>query len=211
MPNGVAMMENSCAFSGMKGTGICFYLLLLWVATCFMPNVQGFSDEWLRPKWMWFGWVGAAVLGVAGMRLLASAKYGDGKGNDPLLPPRLGRWFCEAFVLVAFWEAVYAIGKAFRTGWDVAVSGTFDNPAGLAFCLCASLPFYYCLARQHPACRSWRFVCWVSMAVVIAAILLSQSRTGWVCVYGAGYAKQALHGGADECCPLIQVREVLWT
>lgn len=165
------------------GAGVYFYLFLCLFAACFFPPVRGFSEEWLRPKWVLAEAVGLLVLLTFGIQVLVACRH-RGSGRRAF-----GWWgrvedaFCEALVGVAFLEAVYAIVRMFRGGQEgMAASGTFDNPAGLAFCLCAALPFHACLWRWCPGRLWFRSALAVCALVILTAILCTGSRTGWICL-----------------------------
>lgn len=161
---------------------ICFFILVLCVlASCFFPAVSGFSDKWLRPKWMLTGAMGAILVGWLGVNLwMMKAKE---LNSSAWLQVRL-QWridFAQAIVVVATLESMYAIGR--YVGGQYMISGTFDNPSGLAFCLCASLPFFIFLAREGVKNRSELFVLITGGLFVITAILCSQSRTGMIYLF----------------------------
>lgn len=165
------------------GAGVYFYLFLCLFAACFFPPVRGFSEEWLRPKWVLAEAVGLLVLLTFGIQVLVACRH-RGSGRRAF-----GRWgrvedaFCEALVGVAFLEAVYAIVRMFWGGQEgMVASGTFDNPAGLAFCLCAALPFHACLWRRCPGRLWFRSALAVCALVILTAILCTGSRTGWICL-----------------------------
>jgi len=84
-----------------------------------------------------------------------------------------------------------------------SVTGSFDNPAGFAACLCVGFPFFfYFLAEKE---RWKRSVSTVGMAIIGLAVLLSGSRAGMValtvvCIFGFFYlfrisAKQIIIAG----------------
>lgn len=165
------------------GAGVYFYLFLCLFAACFFPPVRGFSEEWLRPRWVLAEAVGLLVLLTFGIQVLVACRH-RGSGRRAF-----GWWgrvedaFCEALVGVAFLEAVYAIVRMFRGGQEgMAASGTFDNPAGLAFCLCAALPFHACLWQRCPGRLWFRSALAVCALVILTAILCTGSRTGWICL-----------------------------
>ena len=165
------------------GAGVYFYLLLCLSAACFFPPVRGFSEEWLRPKWVLAEAVGLLVLLAFGIQVLVACRH-RGSGRRAFgQRGRVEEAFCEALVGVAFLEAVYAIVRMFRGGQEgMAASGTFDNPAGLAFCLCAALPFHACLWQRCPGRLWFRSALAVCALVILTAILCTGSRTGWICL-----------------------------
>lgn len=165
------------------GAGVYFYLFLCLFAACFFPPVRGFSEEWLRPKWVLAEAVGLLVLLTFGIQVLVACKHRDSGRRAFGLRGCVEDAFCEALVGVAFLEAVYAIVRVFRGGQEgMAASGTFDNPAGLAFCLCAALPFHACLWQGCPGKLWFRSALAVSALVILTAILCTGSRTGWICL-----------------------------
>ena len=75
---------------------------------------------------------------------------------------------------------VAAAGNGFR------VTGSFDNPAGFAACLCAGFPFvlYFVFSQ-----KSWRrYLAVVAVAVIIATVAFSASRAGIISLAAAGLA-----------------------
>ena len=112
----MAMEENSdrvgkCVSKGKQmadGTGIYFYLFLCLFAACFFPPVRGFSEEWLRPKWVLAETTGLLVLLTLGIQVLVACKHRNPGWRVLLRWGRVEDAFCEALVAVAFMEAVYA-------------------------------------------------------------------------------------------------------
>lgn len=165
------------------GAGVYFYLFLCLFAACFFLPVRGFSEEWLRPKWVLAETVGLLVLLTFGIQVLVACKHRDSGRRTFGQRGCVEEAFCEALVGVAFLEAVYAIVRMFRGGQEgMAASGTFDNPAGLAFCLCAALPFHACLWQRCPGRLWFRSALAVCALVILTAILCTGSRTGWICL-----------------------------
>ena len=75
---------------------------------------------------------------------------------------------------------VAAAGNGFR------VTGSFDNPAGFAVCLCAGFPFvlYFVFSQ-----KSWRrYLAIAAGIIVIAAVAFSASRAGVVSLAAVGLA-----------------------
>ncbi|MCD8317886.1 MAG: O-antigen ligase family protein [Paraprevotella sp.] len=96
---------------------------------------------------------------------------------------RVGDSFCEALVAVAFMEAVYAIARMFWDRQGMTAFGTFDKSAGLAFCLCTALPFHVCLwTRSSFGKPLFRITLVISALTILAALLCTGSRTGWICL-----------------------------
>lgn len=81
-------------------------------------------------------------------------------------------------------QAVYGIGQwmhwlSINSGYEV--TGSFDNPAGFASCLCVSLPFAILYREQVGMKLLKNYACGITLILFIA-ILLSMSRTGIFCV-----------------------------
>ena len=69
---------GKCTSEGKQvagGTGIYFYLFLCLFAACFFPPVRGFSEEWLRPKWVLAETTGLLVLLTLGIQVLVACKH----------------------------------------------------------------------------------------------------------------------------------------
>ena len=156
---------------------VFFGLFLCGLTACFFPPVSGFSDEWLRPKWVLAEVVALLLLMAWGGQAFRDSRSGDRTSLRTMFMKGI---FSEAVVVVAFLEAAYVLWKAWHKGGRVMAAGTFDNPAGVAFCLCAALPFYAVVWREWKGV--WRLALMVGMTTVVAAILCSQSRTGWICL-----------------------------
>ena len=108
------------------------------------------------------------------------------------------KWCCVLFVLL--WMLVYAAFLALQRKSIVAdmaiwgsiivfscwshvtfrVTGSFDNPAGFAACLCAGLPFVVFLIIHRN--KYIRYAGWIAGGVMVLAIFLSHSRSGMVSV-----------------------------
>ena len=77
-------------------------------------------------------------------------------------------------VVISSIEAIYGIGHFMINGFVMSESGTFDNPAGFASCLCFSLPFAFYVGHLPYG----RIVSNVAIAMMITAICISGSRVG---------------------------------
>ena len=60
------------------------------------------------------------------------------------------------------------------------VTGSFDNPAGFASCLCAGFPFLILLLSSKN--KYVRYGGWLAGTIIVTAIILSYSRAGIVSV-----------------------------
>ena len=87
-------------------------------------------------------------------------------------------------VLACCWmESVYGIIQAlpiFHSAHSLPISGSFDNPAGFAACICADLPFVYPFLKSKR--KAVKLTALFMACCMMAACCLSQSRTGMVAV-----------------------------
>lgn len=96
--------------------------------------------------------------------------------------------------IVAVWGIVQFVLAAIREqSLQMVVVGSFDNPAGLAVTLAFALPIGFHLLSLPDLPRSQRASLYVSLCVIILAILLSGSRTGWLSLLCSGMYTYAVH------------------
>ena len=81
--------------------------------------------------------------------------------------------------ICCFVQALYGIGQFigwFQSPSGFHVTGSFDNPAGFAACLCAGAPlFWYFILNKNPF-KKWPAI--IALIIVGVAIVLSVSRAG---------------------------------
>lgn len=158
--------------------GIYLLFISLFVA-CFFPPVRGFSEEWLSPKWIFTETIGLIFILILGIQGAIVGKFKNFRWYAFVDHGYVEKVFCETLVVIAFSEAIYSISLIFLDGHR---SGTFENPAGLAFCLCVSVPFHVFLWKKWNGKYFYRYKLLVSAIVIVVAILCTQSRTGWICL-----------------------------
>lgn len=89
--------------------------------------------------------------------------------------------------IVAVWGIVQFVLAAIREqSLQMVVVGSFDNPAGLAVTLAFALPIGFHLLALPDLHRLQRASLYVSLCIIILAILLSSSRTGWLSLLCSG-------------------------
>ena len=126
-------------------------------------NSDLFTDSEILPKWIF------ALLGLAVFFATLSLTIYSGALNKYDLTLIL-----ISLVAISSIEAMYGIGHFILNGFKLSESGTFDNPAGFASCLCCSLPFaFYGRHIQHG-----RIISNVAITMMIIAICISGSRVG---------------------------------
>lgn len=147
-------------------------LLFAAVAACSVfAATDLFTDPQIVPKWL-FSAVAAAALGVcASLRVLAGRPVAG--VAERMLPPLFAAvGVAEAAYALLLWCGLWPPGRSAR------LEGSFDNAAGLAACLCASLPFALLVAVRV---RGWRRRAWMAGAGLMAVVVaLSGSRSGWM-------------------------------
>lgn len=168
-------MVTSLMTPFQKTCGLFFGLYLSLCAACFFPKSTGFSEEWLLPKWY-------LTIMVSTIIVMTEAVL-----RTKLSPVRIPRVFLFSIALsvTTFLESLYALITFFfqdKTE-ETGISGTFDNPAGLALSLCLSLPFMYHVAQKSRR-KTMRAIQFVTIIPAVAALWLSQSRTGLLCFAG---------------------------
>ncbi|HLP06354.1 MAG TPA: O-antigen ligase family protein [Paludibacter sp.] len=90
-------------------------------------------------------------------------------------------WLFAGLVFTGMAQAVYGLGQYMHWWQNIAapsfrISGSFDNPAGFAAALVACFPFALHIVRE----QKWflKLLGIVSASVIIAGIVLAQSRAG---------------------------------
>ena len=140
------------------------YILLFFA--CCLPAVDGFSDELVVPKWYATLFVGIVIASVHCWGLIGRVT-------------KSARPFFAAILIVGVAECMYAIitETLYGSGLGVGARGTFDNPAGLALTACVCMPFAFALMTWR---RQWvvRVLGLVAMGLLVAAVVMSKSRTG---------------------------------
>ncbi len=114
--------------------------------------------------------------------LVFSLKYIVGTHNKRTNEQNIHQYFLV--MLACCWaESVYGIFQAlplFHSAHSLPASGSFDNPAGFAACLCVGLPFAYTFLRSKR--RAVKLIAFFMACCMIVSCCLSQSRAGMVAV-----------------------------
>lgn len=87
-------------------------------------------------------------------------------------------------IMICFIQALYGIGQWFQ--WfpisdKYKITGSFNNSAGFASCLCAGLPFVL-LCLKLTVQKHIRLYSYLSVPIIIIAIVLSESRAGVISI-----------------------------
>lgn len=148
-----------------------WYWTLLCIVSIFVHS-HSFTDTYITPKWF------AVLLLALGLGIYCAAH---------VLLTKLRIWnfttlrisisivcFIQAFMGILQYFSLCSSHSTFK------VTGTFDNPAGFASCLCFGLPFisFFILHGN----KKIRYSGWVITGLTIMAVFLSSSRSGIISI-----------------------------
>lgn len=146
-----------------------FFFFFISFTAIFPYNLE-ITDTHILPKWIYTSGISALAIGIYGTYLYVCEK--DKKINEHSL-------FAITWLL-SFSQAIYAniqfIGLL-TSRFSYRVVGSFDNPAGLAACLCVGIPCCIYFYRRN----SGNIIKWISIVVALVisvALVLSESRAG---------------------------------
>jgi len=163
---------------------LTFLFFLLCFGTLFL-NSSSFVNVQTSAKWYAFVFVSAAGLTtLAVYAIIANLKNQRNLHFKNLVLP-----VCLIITILCFSQALYGIAQYMRllpAIGNFKITGSFDNPAGFAACLCAGFPlFFYFLAKE----KLWiQCVSTVGMMAVVLAVLFSGSRAGMLALAVVGVA-----------------------
>ncbi|WP_302592341.1 O-antigen ligase family protein [uncultured Bacteroides sp.] len=146
-----------------------FYSLfiVLCLGSVFVCSRQ-FTDSYIIPKWYF----------VLFMALIISVyKATKALFNNQIKTTILTQGII--IVISCFTQAIFGIiqfSGFFQVSTVFKVTGSFDNPAGFAACLCAGFPFVGFLLSDKN--KYIRYGGWMAGFVIAIAVILSQSRAG---------------------------------
>lgn len=152
----------------------CFFAGTLFLRTSLFVNAQ------VTPKW-YFGVLTGLMLVLTLIIAFLSGRIKQLHSNSLLSK------VCLVITILCLVQSVYGILQYFRVlpaSNGLVVTGSFDNPAGFAACLCAGFPFCFYFASQKHKWQ-WR-ISLPTVFVIIIAIVLSASRAGIVSLLVTG-------------------------
>ena len=150
-----------------------FYILFAaaCIGSMFVYSHQ-FTDAYIVPKW-------CCVLFVLLWMLVCAAFLALQRKS---IVTDMTIW--GSIIVSSCWlQAVYGILQyvgLFSSHATFRVTGSFDNPAGFAACLCAGLSFVVFLIIHRN--KYIRYAGWLAGGMMVLAIFLSHSRSGMVSV-----------------------------
>lgn len=147
------------------------YWTLLCIASIF-TNSYSFTDPYITPKWF-----AVTLLGFGmGIYYLTRILFTEPKEWDlSVLKINISIICCiQALIGILQYFSLYSSHSIFK------VTGTFDNPAGFASCLCFGLPFtsVFTLHNNKYIQQTGRLIA----GVIVMAVFLSYSRTGIISI-----------------------------
>ncbi len=105
------------------------------------------------------------------------------------MPDLLKRVLNWVIISLSLFEAIYGLFLFYENDWFTlhGIAGHFDNPAGFAMCVACGLPF--CWEGLYSGNLLEKTCAWVSLGIIIIAIVCSQSRTAMIAAgaISAGY------------------------
>ncbi len=160
---------------------LIYVLFALLCAGSIFSNFHHVNDSQIVSKWLFAG------VGVGVLLLFVSLKW---IGFNSWKRKRIS---CSVlFVTVLFLCTVQALLDLLQvvgichSASSYTVTGSFDNPAGFAACLCAGIPFAYPFLKSR--CAWIRWTVYAIVLILFVGIVLSHSRAGVVSVLViAGY------------------------
>ena len=154
-----------------------FIFFLLCAGTLFLCSNQ-FVDAQTAPKWYCFYFGLPAITGLPYVFKFQKERYKVLFNNQLLLSVIPGCCFVQALYGIGQFSGWFQASNGFR------VTGSFDNPAGFAACLCAGAPFFcYFILNKNPF-KKWPAI--ISLIMVGLAIALSASRAGIISFLSVG-------------------------
>ena len=144
----------------------------LLLSTVFAVS-ESFPDVMNAPKW----YCGVALLLVVGFLYVISSLFmlgKDAKANYLQFTENAACTVCGLQALLFLLQTTEAVHK-----YGEFSAGSFGNVAGLASCLCLSLPLGWLSAKAGNAVYKTFF--YLSKTLCLSAVLLSGSRTGIFC------------------------------
>lgn len=147
-----------------------YLVFLLFVGTTFSYS-SCMTDTHIVPKWLYM-LLGVSIIGVVWAFMIIKNK---GCG--------ISVCFLYGSVLtVCSSQAIYALAQSvgiLPSGSFSRVVGSFDNPAGLAACLCMGIPsciYFYCKSKKNLIKRVIVGIC----LLIVMGLLFSGSRAGLI-------------------------------
>ena len=178
----MSIRSNSISMKSKVGNWLMAVIFSCLCAGSLFLSTPLFVSEQVAPKWY------AAIFCSAALALayVIASFFVKGKGDATENPAQA---VCLIAAILCVAQAAYGMLQYFHVAAasnGFRVTGSFDNPAGFAACLCAGFPvaLYFTCGE-----KSWRrYLAAAAGAIMIAAVALSASRAGVVSLAAVGLA-----------------------
>jgi len=168
--------SNNMALNLDKALKVSLFTILCF-GSLFLTSSK-FVDSYTSPKWYFSIFCCSALIIVLIVEYIA--KRGKIYLKNSVVDIRI------AFAVIMYTSVCQALFGLlqyvglFKAYYIYKETGSFDNPAGFAACLCASYPIclYFLLDKN----QKLKYSALVSTLTIILAIILSESRTGILCI-----------------------------
>lgn len=149
-----------------------FLFIILCLGSLFLQTEE-IIDTHILPKWLSF----FLMMGILGLYVVWNILHENKYCNIRLL--------YQIIICLCICQAGYGFLQYFDflSSYSVEhrVTGSFDNPAGFAGCLCSGIPF--CLYLSQCATKKIiQHLYGIAFILIFAAVCLSQSRTGIISI-----------------------------
>jgi len=147
---------------------------------CLFLTSSAFVNEQNTPKWFCFVFCAPIV-----WLLIYWFLHKQDLSFDKIVFPCCLIITCLCLIQSSYGIAQYC--NFFPVKGNFRVTGSFDNPAGFAACLCAGAPFFlYFIINKNPY-KKWLAI--IALIIIGLAVFLSGSRAGMlslavVCIFG---------------------------
>jgi O-antigen ligase len=154
--------------------GFGLLLFCLCAGSLFIQSSLFVNDR-TTPKWYWTIFCSLVILFLSIVLSVFSSKGWSFR--------ILTSWFCGIIASLCFLQASYGILQYFNIAPVSAgfpITGSFDNPAGFAACLCAGFLFVFYFVLKG---KSWkRYLSMTAGIILVVAVALSASRAGIISI-----------------------------
>ena len=163
------MQETILKNLQIKNLTFILIFFLICAGTLFLCS-SNFVNVQTDPKWYCFFFGVPVIIGLLFILKIPKEQQKTLGNNQFLL--------C-IIPLCCLVQGFYGIGQFL--GWfqsynGFRVTGSFDNPAGFAACLCAGVPFFWYFILNKNQYKKWLAI--IAMIIIGVSILLSASRAG---------------------------------
>lgn len=174
---------------------ISIVIIITFICISFyLPTIHLFTDTLLLPKW-YLCIFSCFILGV--LYVLSKKIY----------PSNFTYYYIhlsyKTYIFITCIECLYVSILIFYQGTSsIGAIGTFDNPAGLALCLCIAIPIVMQLLWKYRMSIVLRILYSIAWLLIMYVLYLTKSRTGIICatLYIIYYMYKGLSFAISSTC-----------